>query len=419
MNRSKEMNQPARLQRITMAGTAFILLVSAVTGGFVIYRNTLVETLLHKQTLYLDLVAFRGKAIAAGRNGESAESGTDTDPRVMQFMLDKVLESAAEAGEQNITRTLAQKRDGLGNISGSEREIFLLALDRAVEKADIGFRSSLDACIRASNRFVGAVVILFLLLFLVTWREFHRNYMMTLIPLSKLSQKIGSMNRSIPESIHDTAQAIRNDLAMSPHSCEISRITDTLAEFCTDIEAKNKKLDELFIRDEKTNLYNYRHFKEHLIMEIERSKRTGDQVTIAMIDIDHFKRYNDEHGHIAGDRVLEQLAAVITDQCRASDMPSRFGGEEFSVLFPRTGTETAMRISERLRQVICAEPIAHEKEQPEGRLTVSIGIASFPQDATDWYTLINNADRALYHAKSGGRNRVCAFSSVSNQEETA
>jgi diguanylate cyclase (GGDEF)-like protein len=100
-------------------------------------------------------------------------------------------------------------------------------------------------------------------------------------------------------------------------------------------------------------------------------------------------------------------------------MPSRFGGEEFTVLFPQTGTETAMRISERLRQVICAEPVAHEKRQPEGRLTVSIGIASFPADATDWYTLINNADRALYHAKSSGRNQVCAFSSISKKEETA
>jgi len=137
-----------------------------------------------------------------------------------------------------------------------------------------------------------------------------------------------------------------------------------------------------------------------------------------MIDLDHFKRYNDEHGHIAGDRVLEQLAGIIAEQCRSSDMPSRFGGEEFAVLFPQTGTETAMRISERLRQVICAEPFSHEKHQPEGRLTVSIGIASFPADAKDWYTLINNADRALYHAKSSGRNRVCSFSSISSKEET-
>lgn len=152
-------------------------------------------------------------------------------------------------------------------------------------------------------------------------------------------------------------------------------------------------------------------------MEIERSKRAGDMVSIAMIDIDHFKQYNDEHGHVAGDRVLAQLAGIISSQCRTSDMPSRFGGEEFAVLFPRTDHETTLQISERLRMIICAEPVAHEKHQPEGRLTVSIGIATFPGDAPDWYTLVNNADRALYRAKSAGRNRVCAFSAIRNGEE--
>ncbi|MBM3422954.1 MAG: GGDEF domain-containing protein [Chlorobi bacterium] len=408
MNSTTETIKPSRLQRITLAGTAFLLVVGAVTGGFVLHRNALVETLRHKQALYADLAALRGKAGA----------GSDADSTVIEFMLDKVIESAVEAEEPGIAGSLAQKRNILKNASTSDREIFLLALDRAVQKSDSEFRSALDDCTRASNQFVTVISLLFLILFLIVRKEIHRNYIMTLIPLERLSQKISTMNRSIPESVRDTAEAIRNDLAIAPHSSEISRLTGTLADFCAEIEAKNKKLDELFIRDEKTNLYNYRHFKEHLIMEIERSKRADDQVSIAMIDLDHFKRYNDEHGHIAGDRVLEQLAGIIAEQCRSSDMPSRFGGEEFAVLFPQTGTETAMRISERLRQVICAEPFSHEKHQPEGRLTVSIGIASFPADAKDWYTLINNADRALYHAKSSGRNRVCSFSSISSKEET-
>jgi len=407
MNSTTETIKPSRLQRITLAGTAFLLVVGAVTGGFVLHRNALVETLRHKQALYADLAALRGKAGA----------GSDADSTVIEFMLDKVIESAVEAEEPGIAGSLAQKRNILKNASTSDREIFLLALDRAVQKSDSEFRSALDDCTRASNQFVTVISLLFLILFLIVRKEIHRNYIMTLIPLERLSQKISTMNRSIPESVRDTAEAIRNDLAIAPHSSEISRLTGTLADFCAEIEAKNKKLDELFIRDEKTNLYNYRHFKEHLIMEIERSKRADDQVSIAMIDLDHFKRYNDEHGHIAGDHVLEQLAGIIAEQCRASDMPSRFGGEEFAVLFPKTGTDTAMQISERFRQVICAEPFSHEKRQPEGRLTVSIGIASFPADATDWYTLINNADRALYHAKSNGRNQVCAFSSISKKDE--
>lgn len=119
-----------------------------------------------------------------------------------------------------------------------------------------------------------------------------------------------------------------------------------------------------------------------------------------MIDIDHFKRYNDANGHIAGDRVLEILAGIIRKQSRSSDIPSRFGGEEFAILFPNTDTHTAREISDRLRKIISAEPFPHEDDQPTGELTVSIGIATFPDDAPDWYTLINNADRALYEAKA-------------------
>ncbi|MCF8216801.1 MAG: GGDEF domain-containing protein [Chlorobium sp.] len=416
MKRSAETNQPARLNLLAMEGIVLVLLAIAVTGGFVLYRNALVKTVMHKQALSVDLVALKGKAAALAERSHKTKTKTYEDYRVMLFMLDNVIESAAAAGNPDIAGALTGQREGLRNLTGTDHEIFLV-IDKAIKQADLGFHSSLDDSIRASNLFILSVASIFLLLFVASWKEFHRNYTMTLIPLSRLTQKISQINRSIPESIHDTAEEIRHDLVLSPHSSEISRITDTLAEFCSDIEAKNKKLDELFIRDEKTNLYNYRHFKEHLIMEIERSKKAGNMVSIAMIDIDHFKRYNDKHGHVAGDQVLEQLADVIADQCRASDMPSRFGGEEFTVLFPQTGTETAMQISERLRLIICAEPIAHERGQPEGRMTVSIGIASFPQDATDWYTLINNADRALYHAKSSGRNRVCTFSAISNGEE--
>ncbi|MBM3163069.1 MAG: GGDEF domain-containing protein [Chlorobi bacterium] len=412
MSDASQTNQPARLQRITMAGTIFLLLTLFVTVGFMLYRNELVENLRNKQALYLDLVEFREKITTEGTGAVPQKSA-----KVMQFMLGKVLESAEAAGEKEISGALIQKRGGLQPFADADREIFLLALDNSIGKAETEVHRALDACIRISNIFVMTVLVLFILLITGSWREFYRTYTMTLIPLSRLSEKIGTINRCIPESIHETAEDIRNDLTLSPHSRDICRITDTMAEFCMDIEAKNKKLDELHIRDEKTNLYNYRHFKEHLIMEIERSKRAGDMVSIAMIDIDHFKQYNDEHGHVAGDRVLAQLAGIISSQCRTSDMPSRFGGEEFAVLFPRTDHETTLQISERLRMIICAEPVAHEKHQPEGRLTVSIGIATFPGDAPDWYTLVNNADRALYRAKSAGRNRVCAFSAIRNGEE--
>lgn len=181
------------------------------------------------------------------------------------------------------------------------------------------------------------------------------------------------------------------------------------------IDFMSRKLDEIYIRDEKTNLYNYRHFKEHLIIEVERAKRMSDKVALAMIDIDHFKQYNDANGHIAGDRALKILADIIRGQCRAYDVPSRFGGDEFALLFPKTGIATAHDIVERLRHLISTAPFLHGEHQSIEPLTVSIGLAGFPGDATDWYNLINNADRALYTAKSLGRNNVANFSPIATQ----
>lgn len=205
---------------------------------------------------------------------------------------------------------------------------------------------------------------------------------------------------------------MKKELTETEHSSDITQITKSIMSFCGDIEAKNKKLDEIYIRDEKTNLYNYRHFKEHLIIDVERAKRLSDSVSLAMIDIDHFKRYNDTNGHVAGDKALKILANIISSQCRAYDVPARFGGDEFALLFPKTGTGTARDIAERLRKIISDEPFLHEAEKSAGEFTVSIGIATFPGDALDWTTLISNADRALYKAKAEGRNNVVVFQSM-------
>ena len=106
----------------------------------------------------------------------------------------------------------------------------------------------------------------------------------------------------------------------------------------------------------------------------------------------------------------------ISTQCRAYDVPSRFGGEEFAILFPKTDTETASEIAERLRKIISRESFRQQQQQPAGELTVSIGVATFPADAADWHNLINNADRALYKAKSNGRNKVVTFLSMNSQK---
>ena len=242
----------------------------------------------------------------------------------------------------------------------------------------------------------------------------HNNYRKTLLPLAQISGQLKLLNRDIPESIHDTAKEIKKELTETEaYSSEIAQITESIMGFCDDIEEKNKKLDELHIRDEKTNLYNYRHFKEHLIIDVERARRHGDKVSLAMIDIDHFKEYNDTNGHIAGDHALKRIADLIISQSRVSDVPARFGGDEFAVLLPDTDFVKAMDVAERLRKIVSDAKFPHKEENLAGHLTVSIGVATFPIDAADRETLIDNADRALYMAKATGRNTVVTFASMS------
>ena len=247
----------------------------------------------------------------------------------------------------------------------------------------------------------------------------HNNYKQTLLPLAQISGQLKLLNRDLPESIHDTAVEIKKELTETEYSSEITQITKSIMGFCDDIEEKNKKLDELHIRDEKTNLYNYRHFKEHLIIDIERARRHGDKVSLAMIDIDHFKNYNDANGHIAGDHALKSIADLIISQCRISDVPARFGGDEFAVLLPDTDAVTVKDVAERFRKVISDAQFPDKQQNLAGRLTVSIGIATFPCDAPDRETLINNADRALYMAKSAGRNAIVTFASMNIPESQA
>ena len=124
------------------------------------------------------------------------------------------------------------------------------------------------------------------------------------------------------------------------------------------------------------------------------------------MDIDHFKNYNDKNGHMEGDNLLRSLAQLITDSLRESDMLFRFGGEEFVILFSDTAKDDAIMVAERIRQKVADFVFPFEEKQPNGDLTISVGVAFAPIDATEKQSLLEIADERLYKAKSGGRNRV-------------
>jgi diguanylate cyclase (GGDEF)-like protein len=155
--------------------------------------------------------------------------------------------------------------------------------------------------------------------------------------------------------------------------------------------------------DPLTGCHNRRGFDEILGVEISRARRSGRPFTMALLDIDHFKKINDEFGHEVGDHALQRIGRAVRHSFRTTDSACRYGGEEFAMIFPETGKDEGLRLAERLRLLI--ESLPPTAEVPRA-LTASFGVATFPDDGRDPTELIRGADRALYQAKANGRNRV-------------
>jgi diguanylate cyclase (GGDEF)-like protein len=166
----------------------------------------------------------------------------------------------------------------------------------------------------------------------------------------------------------------------------------------------------LSVTDELTGLYNFRHFRERFMDESERAIRYSHNLSLLMCDIDYFKNYNDANGHEAGNEVLKKLAGLMAGSVRDVDFVARYGGEEFVILLVETGRDNAGIFAERLREKVEEEIFPYQKKQPGHNLTITIGIASFPQDAKTSEELIIRADQALYRGKKAGRNRVVSYS---------
>ncbi|MBI4408196.1 MAG: diguanylate cyclase [Gemmatimonadetes bacterium] len=176
-----------------------------------------------------------------------------------------------------------------------------------------------------------------------------------------------------------------------------------------ELEQKNRELAHLSISDGLTGLYNYRHIHDLVQEEFERARRTAEPVTVAMLDLDHFKAVNDTYGHQAGDRVLQQMAEILRRTAREIDKLGRYGGEEFIVLLPETEIEEATVFVERVRRQVSRHRFDIDRKEPL-RMTVSAGIAAYPHSRVHSAdALIHLADEALYAAKARGRNRVIRF----------
>jgi len=180
-------------------------------------------------------------------------------------------------------------------------------------------------------------------------------------------------------------------------------------QLLTAIHHAFRKKTETLEFDALTGLYNPHYLKTILPLQIAHMANLKDSLSAIMLDVDHFKHYNDTNGHPEGDHVLTKVAEILRNSVRENDICCRYGGEEFFITLPNASGERAIIIAERIRQAIEQHDFPHGQGQPLGRLTVSLGVATYPVHAILAEDLILCADEALYLAKGRGRNRTCTY----------
>jgi diguanylate cyclase (GGDEF)-like protein len=192
-----------------------------------------------------------------------------------------------------------------------------------------------------------------------------------------------------------------------------------LKERNEELERLNSLFRELAVKDGLTGLYNHRYAQQLLHEEVERHTLHGRPLSVLFVDLDHFKLYNDRHGHQKGDELLKVLAACLRSKTRSSDAVTRWGGEEFVVIAPETDTSAAAVLAKKMQQAVSELDVPGRGSQPKGFVSISIGVATLGAHANGASGLITQADRALYKAKDTGRNTVCVAEGFVENSEMA
>ena len=228
-------------------------------------------------------------------------------------------------------------------------------------------------------------------------REYRNNPQTRDIPIIVLSTKEDPLIKSAA-----FAAGANDYLVKLPDTIElVARIRYHSRSYMT-------LLQRLMNSDGLTGLSNRRHFDEYLELEWRRALREQSQISLLMIDVDYFKAFNDNFGHLEGDEALRKVSSAIRESCgRSSDLPARYGGEEFALVLPTTSPGGARLLAEKLRQTVAGLNIPHIFPAPGASLTISIGLATLiPQAGSSSRQLIMEADKGLYSAKNNGRNQV-------------
>ncbi len=186
----------------------------------------------------------------------------------------------------------------------------------------------------------------------------------------------------------------------------VKYLHDELQEKVRQLEMAKNEMRKMAVTDGLTKLHNFRYFRDVLNNEIRRAERHSTFLSLIMFDIDFFKNYNDNNGHLAGDDVLRTISRLVLKNIRRIDTAARYGGEEFAVVLPNTTHENATIVAEKLRHLVESYKFPNEDSQPNGGVTISVGVATFPRCGKTAEEMIAMADKRLYVAKGNGKNKV-------------
>jgi diguanylate cyclase (GGDEF)-like protein len=210
-----------------------------------------------------------------------------------------------------------------------------------------------------------------------------------------------------PRTAEEALEVLRSMVAERGRLLRENRsLLDHLQRGRDEFDRVSAQLQDMANRDSLTGLYNHRYFRTALEQEQSRSRRHKRSFALLLADVDHFAHYNDQHGQLAGDDLLRWLAKLLQERCRASTVVARFGGNRFALLIPEAQGPGAITFAETLRRMVEQAQLSGADEQPGGRVTISIGVATYPQSGEDCAGLIESAAKALARAKDDGRNAV-------------
>jgi diguanylate cyclase (GGDEF)-like protein len=322
--------------------------------------------------------------VEADKLNEVDELYNQYDNLTRHILLSNRTDPAIRGMLAKSSQYLAQIQSLVGEIKSLRQGMTLVSQEQ--------ISATMSRHIKFATTFLAVIVVLFAGLAFYLWRYLVRPLTLILEGIRNFTR--GNTDIQIP--------IIGKD--------ELGELQEAFNEMSRELNVERKKLKAESQSDSLTGLFNMRYFRKQLVEEFSRSQRYGRPMTVLMIDVDHFKAYNDRNGHPAGDIVLKEISRILIRNVRGTDMVARYGGEEFVILLPETTLDAALTVAEKIRFTVHDHHFPFRETGASEKLSVSIGVASYPNTrVTNDQDLIESADKALFLSKRNGRNQVCLF----------